>query len=87
MRRINMTKLPKSLAKEFEIESNHTFQVGRFTITEMKDTEGNVGVGISRCSDLDNFNRKLGITLSKGKARKALIKKRMGKKIQNPLMG
>ena len=61
---------------------------GRFTIASaVSDEEKVVGVGISRCSELDGFNPILGEQIAEGRARKA-VKNRLAKvRQQCPLMG
>lgn len=46
---------------------------GGKTVVEILDDEGNVlSIGYARCSDLDNYNKKLGRTIAFGRAKKAL---------------
>lgn len=67
---------------------------GRFTIAEVKETvtlNGKVkkftGVGISRLSDDDRYNKQRAEGIALGRAMKSLKKKQQGKRINQSFMG
>lgn len=63
-------------------------RIGRFTIAKAKSSEGKlIGVGISRCSELDAFKEDLGKQIAEGRARKSVANKLGHNRQQCPLMG
>jgi len=62
------------------------WQIGRYTIVEIIDSDGVKGIGISRRSQGDEPNG-IGEEIAEGRACKAIEKKKKGLKIHNILMG
>ncbi len=69
------------------IIKNDTFEIGRFTIVHVKDINGISAVGISRCSSSDQPDKKLGYSIARGRAERALESKKLKRRINHPYMG
>ena len=65
----------------------HTFtkREQAYTIVEMKDSKEHTAWGLSRLSGLDNDSPETGLSIARGRAEKALLKKLNHEKIQHPL--
>lgn len=72
---------------DIELETREVYNIGRFTIVTLKDKSGIRGVGISRLSELDKKSKNIGEKIATGRAEKAIILKKMGKKINQLFMG
>ena len=69
---------------EKEIEAKRFYHFGRFTICTVK-SDGDQGVGISRCSELDRFKRDLGESIAYGRALRSISRDRH-KKIHSSMI-
>lgn len=56
---------------EKKIEAKRFYHFERFTICTVK-SDGDQGVGISRCSELDRFKRELGESIAYGRALRSI---------------
>ena len=83
-----MKKLENLLEKtKITITKNDVCKFGRFTIVSLTDSKGHEAIGLSRCSESDENNEGIGITVARGRAERALYNKLNGRKICNSFMG
>lgn len=69
------------------VQESKVERVGPYTIVEMKDSKEHIAWGLSRLSGLDNDSPETGLSIARGRAEKALLKKLNHEKIQHPFMG
>ncbi len=75
--------------KEVDIVENKIWEIGRYTIVQVKDSSGIRAVGLSRKSQSDkHYNKELALKIANGRALKSLSLKKSKKNLFNhPLMG
>jgi hypothetical protein len=81
-------KLEKLLSRTgITINQNCTHHHGRFTVVELVDSKGHMGVGVARRSDKDNICEQMGEEIARGRAEKSLLSYLNNKPIRHIFMG
>ena len=73
--------------KKDEITVLNHVRLGRYTVVEVQDQTGMKATGLARRSQGDSEKKGVGEQIALARAKKGLVKKRKGEKINHPLIG